>query len=168
MGYMCRRHATVSCENVSRDPMGPAIFTSCLFPRAHGDTHHTTPAPCPPPNSPGPREPVWRSVLLRGPRENSREPFPGLHSADPSSFLSPGPRRAAGTIIQRCRVFASLLFGIARHRSVRNRPHAGKSSRRRYRHCRGPPSPDHVVLDSTVGACVVTRSVVRQERGPRR
>lgn len=26
MGYMCRRHATVSCENVSRDPMGPPDF----------------------------------------------------------------------------------------------------------------------------------------------
>lgn len=35
MGYMCRRHATVSCENVSRDPMGPpVIFTSCLLPQA--------------------------------------------------------------------------------------------------------------------------------------
>lgn len=22
MGYMCRRHATISCENVSREPMG--------------------------------------------------------------------------------------------------------------------------------------------------
>lgn len=51
MGYMCRRHATVSCENVSRDPMGPpVIFTSCLLPSG----------------APQARGSIWRSVLLRG------------------------------------------------------------------------------------------------------
>lgn len=55
MGYMCRRHATVSCENVSRDPMGPpVIFTSCLLPSG---------APQARPRS---RGSIWRSVLLRG------------------------------------------------------------------------------------------------------
>lgn len=55
MGYMCRRHATVSCENVSRDPMGPpVIFTSCLLPSG---------APQARPRS---RGSIWRTVLLRG------------------------------------------------------------------------------------------------------
>lgn len=55
MGYMCRRHATVSCENVSRDPMDPpVIFTSCLLPSG---------APQARPRS---RGSIWRCVLLRG------------------------------------------------------------------------------------------------------
>lgn len=65
MGYMCRRHATVSCENVSRDPMGPpVIFTSCLLPSG---------APQARPRS---RGSIWRSVLLRGLRVPQDCPLP--------------------------------------------------------------------------------------------
>lgn len=47
MGYMCRRHATVSCENVSRDPMGPpVIFTSCLLPSGAPQAASLYGAPC--------------------------------------------------------------------------------------------------------------------------
>lgn len=44
MGYMCRRHATISCEYVRRQPSGfPVIFTSCLVPhRAHTHTETHT------------------------------------------------------------------------------------------------------------------------------